>query len=70
MFDGVAKIEKDHEATYNEIIERLERETMFESESECYWICRNCGHIHFGKKPPKDCPICSHPQSFFERRDS
>ncbi len=68
LFNGVAKIEKDHEATYNEIIEKLEKEEFFESQQECYWICRNCGHIHFGKKPPESCPICSHAQAFFEKR--
>lgn len=68
LFNGVAKIEKDHENTYNNIIKCLEDKDMFNSEAECYWICRNCGHIHFGQKPPENCPICSHPQSFFERR--
>ncbi len=68
LFNGVAKIEKDHESTYNDIIKCLEDGDMFNSTQECCWICRNCGHIHFGKKPPENCPICSHPQSYFERR--
>ena len=68
LFDGVAKIEKDHEAKYNEIIRLLEDGEMFSSKEECCWVCMNCGHIHFGKKPPESCPICSHPKAFFERR--
>lgn len=68
LFNGVAKIEKDHEATYNFLIELLEKEEMFLAKEECYWICRNCGHIHFGKKPPESCPICSHAKAFFEKR--
>ncbi len=67
LFEGVLKIEKEHEKTYNEIIEMLEKDEMFSSNEECCWICRNCGHIHFGKKPPESCPVCSHLKSFFER---
>ena len=69
LFEGVANIEKSHESIYNILIERLEKEKMFESENECCWICKNCGHIHFGKKAPQVCPVCSHPKAFFQRRD-
>ena len=41
---------------------------VFESEEQVVWICRNCGHIHFGNEAPKVCPICTHPQSYFERK--
>ena len=68
LFNGVAAIEKDHENTYNLIIEMLEKKSVFKSEEKIYWICKNCGHIHNGTAPPKNCPICSHPQAFFERR--
>ncbi len=68
LFNEVAKIEKDHEATYDSLIKLLKGETIFKSEEECYWICRNCGHLHFGKNPPESCPVCSHPRAFFERR--
>ena len=68
LFREVAKIEKDHEATYNSIIESLEKGIVFESSKECCWLCRNCGHIHFGKKPPEKCPVCSHPKAFFQKR--
>ena len=70
LFEGVANIEKDHEATYNSIIDFLNDKVMFSSAQERYWVCRNCGHIHFGINPPKNCPICTHPQAFFERRQS
>jgi len=68
LFSEVGKIEKDHEATYNKIIESLEKGIVFESGEECCWLCRNCGHLHFGKKPPESCPVCSHPQAFFQKR--
>lgn len=68
LFEKVAEIEKDHEATYNKIIELLETNKVFESKEECVWLCRNCGHIHIGKKPPEKCPVCEHPQGFFEKR--
>ena len=68
LFESIAKIEKDHEATYNKIIELLEQGKVFESDENCVWLCRNCGHIHVGKKPPEICPVCEHPKGFFEKR--
>lgn len=68
LFEEVGKIEKDHEATYNKIIEALEEGIVFDSKEECCWLCRNCGHLHFGKKPPENCPVCSHPKAFFQKR--
>lgn len=68
LFEGVANIEKNHESRYNDVIECLNNDKIFNVDDECAWICRNCGHIHFGKSAPDICPICSHPKAFFERR--
>ncbi len=68
LFEGVAKIEKEHEERYRKLIENIENGTVFEKDGEVYWICQNCGHIHKGKTPPKMCPVCAHPQGYFQVR--
>lgn len=68
LFEGVAKIEKEHEERYRKLIENIEAKKTFEGTEETVWICRNCGHLHFGANAPKVCPICAHPQSYFERK--
>ena len=68
LFEGVAKIEKEHEERYRKLLSNINDELVFSSDGETIWICRNCGHIHIGKKAPKVCPICNHPQSYFERK--
>lgn len=69
LFDGVGSIEKNHEQTYNKFAKRVSDKTVFVADNECAWICRNCGHIHFGKEVPESCPICSHPKAFFQRHE-
>ncbi len=68
LFEGVAKIEKEHEERYRKLLSNIEDKLVFSNDGEAIWICRNCGHIHIGKEAPKVCPICSHPQSYFERK--
>lgn len=68
LFEGVAKIEKEHEERYKKLLSNINDELVFSSEGDTIWICRNCGHIHIGKKAPNVCPICNHPQSYFERK--
>lgn len=68
LFEAVGKIEREHEERYRKLIENLENKTIFEKDGEVYWICQNCGHIHKGKTAPKICPVCAHPQSYFEVR--
>ena len=68
MFTEVGKIEKEHEERYRALLENVKSEKVFKSETPQMWICRNCGHIHYGEKAPELCPVCEHPQSFFERR--
>ena len=65
-FEMVAAIEKTHEERYRKLFKNIEDAIVFSREGDCVWICRNCGHIVIGPKAPKVCPVCNHPQSFFE----
>jgi len=66
LFDSVGKIEKHHEERYRALLENVKAEMVFKKPQENMWICRNCGHVHYGKEAPKVCPVCAHPQSYFE----
>ena len=68
LFEEVAKIEKEHEERYLTLLKNLEEGVVFKRGDEYVWKCRNCGHIHFGKTAPEVCPICAHPQAYFEIR--
>ncbi len=68
LFEGVAKIEKEHEARYRKLLKNIDDKLVFSSEGDTIWVCRNCGHIVIGKEAPAVCPICSHKQSYFERK--
>ena len=63
---GVAAIEKHHEERYRKLLQNIEDAVVFSREGDAVWICRNCGHIVVGKQAPKVCPVCNHPQSYFE----
>ena len=65
-FRGVAAIEKRHEERYRALLKNVETATVFERSEVKVWECRNCGHIVVGTKAPEICPVCAHPQSFFE----
>ena len=65
-FRMVAKIEKMHEERYKKLIDNINDEIVFSRDGDTIWQCRNCGHIVIGKKAPNVCPVCNHPQSFFE----
>ena len=65
-FRDVGKIEKAHEERYKRLINNIEMKKVFEKAGESMWVCRNCGHIVIGKKAPQVCPVCNHPQGFFE----
>ncbi len=65
-FAQITEIEKTHEARFRGLYETLERDAIFRKEGETIWRCRECGHIHVGTSAPKKCPVCSHPQAFFE----
>ena len=65
-FKNVGAIEKHHEERYRKLLKNIEDAIVFSREGDAIWICRNCGHIVVGPKAPKVCPVCNHPQSFFE----
>ena len=68
QFRAVAKIEKSHEERYRALLNNIEMKAVFEKSEETMWECRNCGHLVIGKKAPQICPVCNHPQSYFEVR--
>ena len=67
-FRMVALIEKSHEERYRKLLSNVEMQKVFEKSEEIMWECRNCGHLVIGKKAPEVCPVCAHPQSYFEVR--
>lgn len=66
LFDGVAKVEKEHEERYRKLFKNIEEKIVFSRDGDCIWQCLNCGHIHIGKEAPKLCPVCAHPQAYFQ----
>lgn len=66
LFESVGKIEKHHEERYKKLLENIEEGLVFSKDGDRMWICRNCGHIHFGKEAPEVCPVCAHPKAYFE----
>jgi rubrerythrin len=69
MYRMIAKAEAVHEERYRKLLERVENGTVFMREEEIDWICRHCGYVFTGKKPPKNCPTCLHPQAYFEPKN-
>lgn len=66
LFEGVAKIEKEHEERYRKLLANIEGDLVFSRDGDCIWQCSNCGHIVIGKKAPEVCPVCNHPQAYFQ----
>ena len=66
LFTMVAAIEKEHEERYNALAENLKNSKVFAREEQQVWQCRNCGYTYIGKSAPLKCPVCAHPQSYFE----
>ena len=67
-FRAVAKVERAHEERYLALLHNVEMQKVFEKSEEVMWECRNCGHLVIGKKAPAVCPVCAHPQAFFDVR--
>jgi rubrerythrin len=65
-FEQIAKVEKFHEARYRKLINNIANNEVFKKKATVKWHCRNCGYVHEGTEPPKQCPACKHPQSFYE----
>ena len=68
LFELVANIEKEHEERYLKLLKNIEDKAVFAKKSKSVWICRNCGHIEDNENAPHSCPVCVHPQSYFELR--
>ena len=68
LFEQVAKIEEQHENRYRALLANVKEERVFQKDGEEMWICRNCGHVHFGSEAPEVCPVCAHPKAYFELR--
>ena len=66
LFTMVGQIEKEHEARYRALAANLKEGKVFAREEQQVWVCRNCGYTHIGKSAPLKCPVCAHPQSYFE----
>ena len=65
-FESVAKIEAEHEARYRKLLDNIKKERVFSKDGDVIWQCANCGHIVIGKKAPEICPVCEHPQAYFQ----
>jgi len=65
-FEQIAKVERFHEARYRKLISNIENKEVFKKKTAVKWHCRNCGYVFEGTEPPKECPACKHPQSFYE----
>ena len=65
-FEGVGAIEKEHEARYLKLLDNVKKEIVFSRDGDTIWQCANCGHICIGKKAPDVCPVCAHPQAYFQ----
>ena len=66
LFEEVGKIEKEHEERYLKLLANVEGGLVFSKDGDTVWQCSNCGHIHIGQKAPEVCPVCAHPQSYFQ----
>jgi len=66
LFEAVGKIEKEHEERYLKLLENVKDGLVFSKDGDRIWKCRNCGHIVIGKSAPEVCPVCNHPQAYFE----
>ena len=68
LFESVSKIEKEHEKRYLKLLSNVENGIVFSKKEKSVWICRNCGHIMDSESAPQTCPVCAHPQGYFELR--
>jgi rubrerythrin len=65
-FEQIAKVEKFHESRYRKLIQNIAEKEVFQKKTKVLWHCINCGYVHEGIEPPKECPACKHPQSYYE----
>lgn len=65
-FQEIAEVEEAHEKRYLKLLDNIENDRVFKRDEKVYWICQNCGYIHYGKEAPECCPACKHPQKYFK----
>lgn len=70
LFEGVGKIEKEHEDRYRKLLENVKGGLVFSRDGDMIWECSNCGHIHIGKEAPEVCPVCAHPRAHFQLKSA
>lgn len=63
---AIAKAEEHHEERYQKLLKNVEEGTVFKKKEKVFWVCRECGYVHFGEEPPEECPSCEHPRSFYQ----
>jgi len=63
---AIAKAEEHHKERYEKILKEVEAGTVFKKDKEVWWVCRECGYVHFGTEPPEKCPSCDHPRGFYQ----
>ena len=68
MYKNFADIEKEHEERYNTLLKNLKEGKVFKKDKEIVWICANCGHVYVGEEAPEKCPVCAHPQAYFQEK--
>ena len=68
FFRNLASVEKEHEVRYQALLRLMQEKRVFQDTEQTVWVCRNCGFVYVGAEPPKTCPVCQHPQAFFERK--
>ncbi|MBR4831797.1 MAG: rubrerythrin family protein [Butyrivibrio sp.] len=68
LFEGVAAIEREHEERYKKLLKNIEDKIVFSRDGDAIWQCSNCGHIVVSKDAPETCPVCNHPQAYFQLR--
>jgi rubrerythrin len=66
LFKNIAKIEASHSERYSQLLKNLQENKVFERGEKVFWVCRKCGHVHFGSKALNNCPVCNHPMAYFE----
>ena len=66
LFEAVGQIEKEHEERYRKLLANVKEGLVFSKDGDTIWQCSNCGHIHVGKIAPEICPVCAHPQAYFQ----
>ena len=66
LFEGVGKIEKEHEERYRKLLKNMEDGIVFSRDGDKIWHCNNCGHVHIGQDAPEICPVCDHPRAHFQ----